>query len=689
MFGQRKHITVLVAAVAIFVLVIIALAAAPLIIPTGSYRQALIRGIESRTGASATVGRISVRLLPTPTFTVHDIGIFSPEEQFKQHPLVRIRNASGSFSPLSILKRRLDTKLAITGYEINYLSTAGGSSNFDRLFVSLTMPAAVPADEAWRISIGALSASHGTLSVRTVGAEGGQSIALEQLELAELAFGSSSLSANAYVKAALFGAAEANAELGGTASYDRASSTLYLRNGKLALFNTTATLEASLALQQHPVEFDVHAATPSITAPELAAIFPVVQRGFPAGIAWSGSLALDMHLTGTHEQTAIDLQAEASRSNVTVGSLFVKPLGRLLKISFSGTNTPSHLDIGKLDLRLGNNLVTIAGSMLHDADHQAQFSIAAKSFNFDEIKPSFPWLAVFGEATNPSATLTVQGSLDNPENRIVFGELTADSLSTMGVSMSGAKIGVHHGRATTIEFPSISATLFGGALSASGSIDLAGDPRYELRAVIEGADVATIELLEGALEGTGTLVINATTVGADSASLASAMKASGSLVMSRATFPTLDIAKELFTQSTWTTIERSAEGVSIASGAAESLADTTAAAEDLRASFSLEEGQLKLADLRYRNPRYTFWLSGSISRDKTIGCSGSLWLGKDETAALIANAGQRKDLVNTSGNLQIPFELKGRGKGLMLRLQTGELASMLKDRRFSPTPAIQ
>ncbi len=676
--------TLIVAAI-IALAIIIALVATPYLIPTQSYKALIEQSMGRATGMQVRIDKIRARLIPYPAFTIHDIRGVVAESSFQKRPTIRIAQASGSFSIIDIFKKRLSTGLTITGFAINYMQDEAGATNLDRMFISL---AATPSTNAptWKVAIDTISAADGTFTRYDAEGKAVRSVRLSRINLTKAKFGKN-IGGRVYLKAAAFGSSQADVEFGGTFVFERSTSQLHLRDCSMALLGTTATLDATLNPSTRPMRFEMHGATPSISSQQIAAIFPALANGLPAGISWGGNASLDLFLKGTGEQTLIRFQTDLLQSNVTLGKLFVKPQGRLLKVGFAGIDRPSHLDIEALNIRLGDNLIQVTGTMLHQPDHQAQLTIASEGFKLEEIQPSLQWLAVFQEAQGTKASITVQGSLDNPANRLVFGQLSAATVRTLDIDFSDFKIDFHQ-KDPEISLPIIKANAFDGELSGSGIIELAGIPRFNIQAVINNADLNKVPLLGGAIKGQGSLVFKATMSGTDASALQSSLSSSGTLIMTEAQAPNLAVGKSLLGAPTWSLIESTVEGVTINQEAAAGLESMERTIENLHASFYSSADGLVISDLRGANPRYTLWLHGTISPQGLIECTGSVWLRRKEFADLVAPPKVRASLSNKNGDLQIPFILKGKGAGLILRLEDEAFKDILKG-EASPTPVVK
>jgi hypothetical protein len=655
-------------ALAIAMAIIVALLAAPLIIPTSAYEHLFVRSMSHHLGCTVTVDKMRVRFLPYLSFTISGVTLTSQEPLFQQRPVATVERITGAFSVVDIIRHRLDTTLTIDGLHINRISTATGNTNLDPVFSKLMAPAGDNPLAGWQIDIDSISISNGSFNDYGPGGQLVSHTLIDRISINNFITGQD-LSGSAYMKATMYGASKPNFEISGQFFFDRPSTTFHARECKIDIAGISGTLDASFELAKKPIHFVLHGATPSATLQQLGPLFPSISKGFPAGIFWSGPVALDLYLKGSRHTTGIRLQAEASMSEVKVNDIFVKPRGRPMKIGYSGSDQPSHLTIDALNIRLGDNLIHISGSILHQPDHQAQLKITSEGFKYSELITVIPLLENFEKLDGPNFSATVRGSLDQAANRLMSGQLYSKSAKIMDADLTDFEIDFHQ-EGQRIKLPLIKGTLFDGKLSANGEATTGDRLQYNIEAVINDFDFEKMPRLAGLISGRGSLVFKLTNNGRPSVS--------GVMVAPRASVSTLPVGTNLLGPQTWKTIESQLEGTKLEVKGSDALTYLDPSVKDLHASFSLAKNIVTITDLRYLNPLYSLWLHGTIDPSSVIEATGSIWLNKNTTTKLIKDPVLQKKITNRDGELQIPFSLKGKSSALELKLAEEELKRIIE-----------
>ncbi len=598
-------------------------------------------------------------------------------------PLLTVNELTGSFSPWGVLKQQLVTDLVAEGVTGTIESSPQGGAGLDDVLAALaartnTLP-------RWHIDVRSLIVKKATVS--RVGPDRTAIVQIPTLSFTKLRTGGGMMSGMLTAKAAMFGAAEPNVELAGQVFFDTATSAASLRSARLTLMGSAATLDATIELAASPLKFEFHGASPDITAAQLATLFPSIENGFPAGIAVKGPVALDLYASGTRDATTIQLQAELTRAALEIGTLVKKSPGQALKVEFAGADQPAYLTINALNLRTGEGIVQIAGSLLHGPDHQAQLTIAAPSFKWTELVAMMSWLGMFEALASSTFSATVRGALDATEGRTITGNLRATAARIFATDFADLSVDFDY-KGPTIALPLIAARTLGGSLAAHGEVDVREIPAYDLHAVIKDCDAGTLSVLGGALKRRGALVIDLKARGSDAAQLSTDMTLAGSFVSTAAELPTLNIGGALFGEATWQPLSALTPPPQLDAKAKENLAGITLGPADLVAVFSREKSELKLSDVRVRTPLVTLWLMGTLATQGNANVAGSLWLAKDEAAKLIPKPAERKPIVNTGGDLQIPFVLKGKTQAPTLMVAEEEFKKAIAGQAF-PTPKLK
>lgn len=112
---------------------VIAVAVIPHFVPTDAYRNMVERRIASNLDARVVMDKFSLRILPTPGYTIKNLNVVSASEPFVGLTLFKAGRVEGSLSLISLLKGRVKTKVKIYDANVDY-RIKDGLSNLGIVF---------------------------------------------------------------------------------------------------------------------------------------------------------------------------------------------------------------------------------------------------------------------------------------------------------------------------------------------------------------------------------------------------------------------------------------------------------------------------------------------------------------------------------------------------------------------------
>ena len=152
------------AAVVVFVLAVVA---APFVIPVDRYRPLLTWAIERATGRDVTIDKLQLNLIPTIRIRVVNLHVRNPAG-FPPGDALVAKSVDLGLDPRALLSRRLDiTYISPSGVELNVLRDANGHTNFSAVqSKSTNAQAAAPSFSLGRI--GAVDVKDARISLADV-----------------------------------------------------------------------------------------------------------------------------------------------------------------------------------------------------------------------------------------------------------------------------------------------------------------------------------------------------------------------------------------------------------------------------------------------------------------------------------------------------------------------------------------
>ncbi len=115
---------------AIVLLVVIAAAAVPFLVPVDRFRPLLVRVLDDGTGRDIRIGALRLYLVPTVRIRATDIHMTNPQG-FPAGDAVTAGSIDLGLAPRALLSRRLDvTHIAVNGIRLNLIRDPAGRTNF-------------------------------------------------------------------------------------------------------------------------------------------------------------------------------------------------------------------------------------------------------------------------------------------------------------------------------------------------------------------------------------------------------------------------------------------------------------------------------------------------------------------------------------------------------------------------------
>jgi AsmA protein len=115
----------------VLLLVLVAAAAIPLLVPADWFRPLLVQFIESCTGRSVQIDVLKLHLLPTVHLRVVNLRVKNPEG-FVAGDMMIVKSVDLGVAPLALISRKMVvTYVAVNGVRVNLLRDLAGKTNYD------------------------------------------------------------------------------------------------------------------------------------------------------------------------------------------------------------------------------------------------------------------------------------------------------------------------------------------------------------------------------------------------------------------------------------------------------------------------------------------------------------------------------------------------------------------------------
>lgn len=662
---------IFLAVVAAFAAVMILLFVAPFVVPTSHYKEAVIDEINKFVDGEVTIDSFRFQILPYPAFTMRGVTVTTTKDPFKGVPVFHSAVIQGGLSPGPLVAGEIVTDFVIKDATFDYRIAADGTSN-----LSFLKPEKQD-EHVGTYVIRSLLVTNGTFHYIKETQE--KPVVVDQIELAssDLKMGEV-LSGSVRMSAVLEGAVRQGLNVAGILSLDRNQKVVQARQLDLSFGESRFSVDGSFRYDTK--SFDIHFATPSITLQSLAYVFPSLGRELPLGINFSGPFAIDASLAGTKDNVSVKCHADMTPSRIKLGSIFNKESRSPLKIVFLGTYQPTYITIEDVAFSFGENTFHLMGSVVNQPGYPAQLTLASTSFDANAVKPHFRFLTFFDELASPSISINVQGPLLQDTGRSISGHVTAQKATALNHTLLNLDADFQYA-ADVVTLSTLKGSLYDGALSGNGSIDLKSIPAFHFEVVADNLDTAKIPTLPAVMTGLASLVVKANASGMDVASIRESFSTEGTLVMSDGAVSSFKIGSLIFTDAVWKALEQFIpQGLDAATR--EGLASLGSDVKDMKASFNLKGGILSISEIAWSQPQYYLNVKGSISLPGEVAGAGDIFISKDVSARLIKDAAVLKAMTRGDGRLDVPFTVGGTLMVMSVRPDDAKLFDNL--RRTAP-----
>lgn len=667
---------VFLAIVAAFAAAMILFFIAPFVVPTKNYKEAITDEIKQLADGDVTIDSFRFQVLPYPAFTIRGLTVSTTKVPFKGVPIFHAAVVQGGLSPGPLFRGQIVTDFTVKDATFDYKIAADGTTN-----ASLLAHENADAKEHKRsYIIRSLLVTDGTFRYAKEGEQNPLVIGQIELVTSDLKLGPAA-STSVRLSAVIEGAARQGLNLSGIFSVDSQQKVVQAKQTDLFYGGSRFNIDGSYKYDTK--SFDAHLATPAVTLQSLGFIIPSLAHGLPLGIDLTGPFALDTQLNGTKENMVVKCHIDATASKFRLGQVFNKETKQPFKIVFSGTYQPTYITVEDAALSIGESTFHLMGSLVNQPGLPSQLTLSSTAFDANQLKTYFPFLTIFDELSSPAIAINIQGPLFADTGRMISGHVSAQKVTALAHTLTNLETDFQYAT-DVITLSTLKGSLYDGALSGNGSVDLKAIPTFHFELVADNLDTAKIPTLPAVMTGIASLVFKADANGTDNVSIRESFSSEGTLVMGNGQLAPVKVGKQMLTESAWKTLEPYVTGgVDIATR--DGLAALESDVKDMKASFNFKDGTLTISKIEWSHPQYQVQGKGSINVPGEVNGDGSIYISKDTTARLIKDPQSRKGVATSDGTLEIPFVVGGTLMAMAVRPDDTKLADNLR-RTATPAP---
>jgi hypothetical protein len=350
--------------------------------------------------------------------------------------------------------------------------------------------------------------------------------------------------------------------------------------------------------------------------------------------------------------------------------------------TITGLNTTirmkgDQIDLPASQLEMGGSPATIEAHLRNLADPNGTFSLKAA-----RLTPSSIGAAALGKEGDVLEHVVLDARLD-PKSK-VSGLLTSRSGKLSGAAYQNlsAKFSLVDGVA---QVSPLQLQAFGGSVNANGSIELSGKDDADFALKLDVDNVALAQTA-GWLAPTAAKVLSGTIGGKLALNgrgntwkhISSTLAGTGSLRLAKGRLENINIAEEVL--GSMSSVPGLSSLLSPSFKARHPALFKTGATEfdDLVTGITMTNGRIRTEDLRLKTGDYAIAAKGTLGLDQSVDLAAHLIASKDLTRDLIGEVSAMKYLSDGSGNITIPFALRGNITTARPALDTQFVANSVK-----------
>ncbi len=583
----------------VFALLVVVALVAPFLIPAETYKKFVISQIESNISAEVELSEIRLKILPLPGLNLKGLKVSNSSGNFAGQNVVAADEASLSVELSPLFSKKIVATVGLTSPEVYFRTAKSGRTNIDDMLVKPEASRQKNDDDS-----------------------------------------SSSIESNFSLIRAAHAEDEKQASLAGkSASSDDNGwqvmvSGVEIKNGLLQMIK-----EGERA--QEIRELDVSISDFSPTAKRTKAKIRIAA-------ALLDSKTQNVKADGVVNLSLIDSLASTDELKISYNDI-------VAKIAFD-LDYKTAYNIKKFIVSLGGTKLKVAGSVSKDDKKNASLSIEANPIVVGELKKLAPALSPLEGIASPVAKIAVSGPLSDFDRLAVSGNLSASRVAYADFEISNLKSDFSYA-AKKLVLKSLTGALYDGSLAGSGTFSLAGEPAYAADVEIKNVDMVKVPSTKGMLLGRGTVKVKASGRGTDAVAIKKNLTADGSINLVNGDIPSLKLGQKIFGNPAWNIL--AVAGVGLNQQKLNELKSLDASCRNFNMTFRVANGVITTPDLKWQHEKYRATLKGSVTLDERLNFDGEFALLKPTTALLIGNQTARNILVNRSGELAIPFDVKG------------------------------
>lgn len=737
------RLAVFIAVISIAVLMIAA-AVGPYFVPTKTYRNAIEEALADELDARVVIDGFRLRLIPYPSYTIEGFKLVSKDVPFRGMPIVEAKKVIGSLSFGAIFGGALDTDVEARDVRILYRSTEGVSNvgmmlgftgegvqgkaselpsppNGDPApsvpgdaIPSLPAPAIEPPADAPTMSpsgfrlpdlsflreafagdgeedgeearLGTISIVRGRIEIVTD--EMPQPLIVKRVSISMRDIDTRSRFSTKFRMTGSFGE-QAHTALGveGLVSADPAPGELTFQDVRANLGTMHIVADGQVGYALNPRSYNVHVASPDVSEAALVPLLSSVGWMVPAAVSWQGTFGVDATFKGTGEEGQLDLQLGAAGARFSLGDALTKEAGFPFKLKATVSVTPASYTIREGALSLEGAQVGLKGSSERSDEMMSRLSMSAAGLTASSMKALLPWFPEVDDVEGGTAEVHIEGALSKVSGFNVEGRFGAATLGFAGHAFNDvAATFLRDGE--RIEVSTLQAAYGGAKLSGNGTLSEndAGQSAMAFDVVLGEIEMQSIEALQGAAQGSASVVAKVACSGRDRFSLMRSLTLAGSLVAPQAALSGWTAGGGVFSDATWSALTEKA-GVQLNESEARALASSDGEVSDLKASFGMGESGLEVEGVTWKDKLYDASLGADIGENGRLSLSGTIAVNAVASAKLVSAGEARKKLFDSADRLILPVKGEGSMGRPNLRLDGDALAAMIEG-RLKPRPMV-
>ncbi len=313
----------------IFILLVVGIVAVPFFVDVNHLKEPIQKKIEEKIDGKVEIGKIALRIFPSPGLSVKDVLITNNTGPFAGQTAAKFGAMNIRVDFRSLLSRKIVGTLIFVDPEIFYKSTENGVSNLESLNKNSTQKFEMT---RWmkRIEVESVEIQNGKLI---------PFINHLNLEVSHILLDHLNQPIQLKADMSILGASSNNLKLEGKVAFKADEKIIGLDDFKIFVGSTPMALKGQLEYGPEVPRFQITLMSSSLGLKTFETLNPALIASLPKGTVFDGEASMNLTANGSSERATVTLNLNLEKARLAYGDYFKKgeKVPSKILLSYSGS----------------------------------------------------------------------------------------------------------------------------------------------------------------------------------------------------------------------------------------------------------------------------------------------------------------------------------------------------------------